>query len=94
MVMTLQRPGHCTWNRYFLAFKTVFADGNGNDSVYSGAIIGDIVGQQAQHGKLYVCDCEKKKNKWEVVLTFHGRNSWADGDVKVYKGRVILSVLV
>ena len=29
-----------------------------------------------------------------VVLTFHGRNSWDDGDVKVYKGRVILSVLV
>jgi hypothetical protein len=23
-----------------------------------------------------------------VVLTFHGRNSWDDGDVKVYKGKV------
>jgi hypothetical protein len=29
-----------------------------------------------------------------VILTFHGRNSWDDGDVKVYKGRVILSILV
>jgi hypothetical protein len=27
------KPGHCTWNRYSLAFKTVFAKGNGNDSV-------------------------------------------------------------
>jgi hypothetical protein len=60
------KPGHCAWNCYSLAFKTVFATGKGN---------GDIMGQQAPYGKLYVCDCEKKKNKWEVVLTFHGRNS-------------------
>jgi hypothetical protein len=43
------------------------------------------MGQQAPHGKLYVCDCNKKKNKWEVVLTFNGRNSWDDGDKKVCK---------
>jgi hypothetical protein len=27
-----------------------------------------------------------------VILTFHGRNSWDDGDVKVYKGKVCCSL--
>jgi hypothetical protein len=27
------KPGHRAWNRYSLAFKTVFAEGNGNDSM-------------------------------------------------------------
>jgi hypothetical protein len=26
------KPGHCAWNSYSLAFKTVFAEGNGNDN--------------------------------------------------------------
>jgi hypothetical protein len=44
-------------------FKTVFAKGNGNGSMQYGAIIaGDIMGQQAPHGKLHVCDCEREKD--------------------------------
>ena len=55
--------------------------------IYASAI-GSVDGDNYLHVLLQ----SKYLGKW-VILTFHGRNSWDDGDIKVYKGRVILLVL-
>jgi hypothetical protein len=44
--------------------------------------------QSINRGHLCLCTVQ---GEGQAVLTFHGINSWAGGNTKVYKGKVILS---